>query len=426
VTLVDVDRERIRRINEGEATLQEPGLQELIRDGLAQDRLRATTELGPAVMGSDVSILSVGTPLRKGRIDLSFVRGAAEEVGRALRTVGRYHVVVVKSTVVPGTTQTVLRPVLEETSGMRAGAFGLCVNPEFLREGSAVRDFMDPDRIVIGAWDDRCALVLERLYESFSCPKLRTSLAEAELGKYVSNALLATLISFSNEIAGLCEGLPDTDVETVMGSVHLDRRLTALHEGLHVPVGICAYLRAGAGFGGSCLPKDVGALRAHARERGIPTRLLDAVAQVNRHRAEIIVRLTGQLLGSLRGRTIAQLGLAFKPGTDDLRDSPAITILKRLRSSGADVRVYDPVVPSSGDPALRRVVLASSPEEALEGVDAALIVTDWPQFSEWDWGSLSSRMRQPVIIDARNTLRRTRLPDHILYRPIGRCLGSDG
>src|SRR5262249_31623239 len=288
VTCVDSDRARVDATARGGPPFQEPGLPELLRRALAEGRLSVTSVLDRAIAESDVSILAVGTPAREERIDLGAVTTAAGEIGRALRDVRHYHVVVVKSTVVPGTTDTVLREVLESASGRRVGAFGLCMNPEFLREGSAVADFMNPDRIVIGACDARSAEAVGQLYERFTCPKLVTTPRNAEMIKYTANALLALLVSFSNELAGLCEAIPGLDESRVMAGVHLDRRLTPAGDGAPE---ILTYLRAGIGFGGSCLPKDVDALRSFGAEQGVEMPLLDAVARVNRERPRRVVTL---------------------------------------------------------------------------------------------------------------------------------------
>src|SRR5438132_986227 len=265
------------------------------------------------------------------------------------------------------------------------------MNPEFLREGSAVADFMRPDRIVVGCWDARSAAVLDELYRGFDCPRIVTSLRNAEMIKYAANALLATLVSYSNEVAALCEAMPGLDEETVMTGVHLDRRLTPV-DGAAGPAGIVSYLRAGVGFGGSCLPKDVDALRGLAAERGVATPLLDAVMAVNRQRAGQVVTNLGAALGGLAGRVIAVLGLAFKPGTDDVRDSPAVALIHGLLAAGASVQAYDPLVRAV--PALGgQVALRPAPEAALAGADAVVIATACPEFRTLDWQACARAMR---------------------------------
>lgn len=426
VACVDVLAERVEIINRGEAPFYEPGLTNLIQTGLENGHLQATTDLQQAMFGSEVSIIAVGTPPVGEEIDLSYVEIAAAQIGQALRYMDHYHVVVVKSTVPPGTTDTLVRCTVEQNAKRRVSEFGLCMNPEFLRQGSAVDDFMHPDRIVIGQWDERSGQVLAEMYSAFHCPKVHTTLHNAELIKYASNALLSVLISFSNEIASLCEATPGTDVKTVMDSLHLDRRLSPLLDDQLIRPGILDYLCAGAGFGGSCLPKDVNALRMFARVRQVETPLLDATMAVNEQRPEQVVALVEQALDGLQGHTVAVLGLTFKPGTDDLRGSPALTMIRYFLDKGTTVRAYDPLA-SSTDPSLldSRVTVCDTPEVALTNADAALIATAWPEFTSWNWQVLCGLMRQPIIVDGRNALRHVQLPAQVIYWPIGRSNTND-
>ena len=424
VVCVDILPERVDAINRGESPFYEPGLDKLLSESLASGRLRATTEFAESVAASEVTLIAVGTPQASdGRIDLSYVAEAARQIGAALSDAGGYHVVAVKSTVVPGTTDGLVRAALEEASGLAAGEFGLCMNPEFLREGSAVYDFNSPDRIVIGQRDERSGRVLAGLYESFDCPKIFTTLRNAEMIKYASNSLLATLISFSNEIAALCEATPGTDVEAVLGGVHLDRRFSPFAEGGgRVRPEMLSFLRAGCGFGGSCLPKDVSALRAYAREHSVEPRILNAVLEVNSSRPAQLVRLAEEALGTLEGSTVAVFGLAFKPGTDDLRESPSLPVVKLLSEKGATVRTYDPMFASrpSGLRVGEGVAFCATAEEALRDADAALVVTGWPEFAEADWSALCGVMRRRVIVDGRNVLRGVEWPEGATYLTIGR------
>ncbi|HJQ34117.1 MAG TPA: UDP-glucose/GDP-mannose dehydrogenase family protein [Pyrinomonadaceae bacterium] len=424
VICVDVQRGRVDAINRGASPFYEPGLDEMLAASLADGRLRATTELAESVAASEVTLIAVGTPQRPdGQIDLSYIAAAARDVGAALRGAGGYRVVAVKSTVVPGTTDTLVRSLVEEASGMAAGDFGLCMNPEFLREGSAVYDFNSPDRIVIGQWDEKSGRTMAKMYESFDCPKIFTTLRNAEMIKYASNSLLATLISFSNEIAALCEATPGTDVEDVLAGVHLDRRLSPNVEGRRVRPEILSFLRAGCGFGGSCLPKDVNALRAYARERSVEPHVLDAVLAVNSERPAQLVRMAEEALGTLEGATVAVMGLAFKPGTDDLRESPSLPVIRLLSEKGAAVKTYDPMF-TREPPDLRvgdGVGFCGTAEESLRGADAALVVTGWPEFAEADWASLCGLMRRKVIIDGRNVLRGVSWSAGVTYMPVGQA-----
>jgi UDPglucose 6-dehydrogenase/GDP-mannose 6-dehydrogenase len=411
VVCVDTDTRRVERIARGEPPFHEPGLPELLRAGLDAGSFAITSAIDEAMDGSALSILAVGTPPRGEQIDLTAITAAAGDVGRTIRKTGGYHVVTVKSTVVPGTTENVVGKAVAAASGMRIGEFGLCMNPEFLREGTAVDDFMRPDRIVIGASDARAAAVLAELYRGFDCPKLVTSLHNAELIKYASNALLATMVSFSNEIAALCESVPGLDEETVMSGVHLDRRWQMGGPG---GPGILTYLRAGIGFGGSCLPKDVDALRTFASERRVPTPFLDAVVNVNRGRPGRVTALLDAALGGLGGRRVAVFGLAFKPGTDDLRDSPAIALIRALGDAGAAVRAWDPMIRS-----VDGLTVAATAEAALAEVDAAVIATAWPELATLDWRALTRPMRLRIILDGRGALRGVDVPDDVTVLRIG-------
>ena len=419
VSCIDLLSERVDGINNGEAPFYEPGLAEILSAVLAAKKFSATTDLSKSVAEAEVVLITVGTPQADQGIDLSYVAAAAGEVGRALRISTSYKTVVVKSTVVPGTTDTLVRNMLEEQSGLRAGEFGLCMNPEFLREGSALDDFMNPDRIVIGQWDERSGQAVAGMYQSCDCPKIFTTNRNAEMIKYASNALLATLISFSNEVASVCEHTPETDIEVVMQGVHLDRRWSPIVKGERVSPGILSFLRAGCGFGGSCLPKDVNAFRAYARERNVTPHLLDAVVAVNADRPERLALIAEGALGSLKGTTIAVLGIAFKANTDDTRESPALALMETLVARGARVKAYDLMVRSLPSTA-PRVELCQSPEEALSGADAAVVATGWPEFAEFDWERLCASMRNQVVIDGRNFLSKVSWPVGVRYFAIGR------
>ena len=421
VRCVDVSEDRVRTIRTGTAPFHEPGLNELLCEGLTAGRLSVTGDLAQALNASELSLIAVGTPARGEEPDLSDLETAATQIGVALRARAGYHVVAVKSTVVPGTTRNVVQKIIARESGMAPDAFGICMNPEFLREGSAVEDFQYPDRVVIGQASGRAGDALEDLYRPFTCEKLRMSLEEAELTKYASNGLLSLLISFSNELASLCEATPGADVETVMEGLYLDRRLSPMLSSGRIRPEILSYLRAGIGFGGSCLPKDVNALRAYGRQIGVPTPMLNAVVAINTQRASRVVAMAETALGVLSSKTVALLGVAFKAGTDDIRSSPAIAVIEALRARGATVRAYDPVVSlGSAERAGLDGCYRDSLESAMADADAAVITTADPAFRKANWTQLTSAMRTPVLIDGRNVLRRVLLPKGVRYYPIGR------
>jgi UDPglucose 6-dehydrogenase len=383
VTCVDLDAAKVDAINAGSSPIHEDGLAQLLA-GVVGERFRSTVDLAAAIATTEVTILAVGTPFGEERIDLGQIEAAAEQVGTALASIDRYHVVAVKSTVVPGTTEEVVGPAIERTSHRRAGVgFGLAMNPEFLREGVAVQDFLTPDRIVVGGIDRRTLDTMSRLYEVFpDTPLLQVDARTAEMIKYGANALLATLISFSNEIGNLCAAA-GTDVTEVLRGVHLDRRLSPTVGGVRVQPDILSYLAAGCGFGGSCFPKDVKALVAHGEAVGASLPLLGAVLDVNEHQPEVLVE---RLLRHLdpAGQRIVVLGAAFKPGTDDVRESPTLTIVPALVDAGADVVVHDPVALDNAREALGPVAVTyvEDLDRALEGAAAVLLVTAWPEYRQ--------------------------------------------
>jgi UDPglucose 6-dehydrogenase/GDP-mannose 6-dehydrogenase len=426
VICIEKNAKRLAMISCGKAPFYEPRLQELLVENIQAGRLTFFDDIKQTIGGSDLVFVAVGTPNSSRRIDLSQIQAAARDIGASLLRFDQYTVVAIKSTVVPGSTAGPIRAALESASGKSPGSgFGLCMNPEFLRQGSAIADFLNSDRIVIGAQDSRSADIALAAYSGFDCPKLVTTLQNAELCKYTSNVLLATLISFSNEIASICERVPGTDVEFVMDAVSLDRRLSPLVDGKRISPEILKYLRAGSGFGGSCLPKDIDALRQTAREHGVEPLLLDAVVAVNLNRPGSLMRLAERVIGPLLDRKVALLGLTFKPGTDDLRDSPALALLERLVKAGAQVTAFDPLVhPQAALNFDCRVQLVSDAIDALDDAEVAFIATAWPQFAEIDWTSAAKRMRHPILIDGRNALRRVNLPPTIRYFGIGRAEAS--
>ncbi|MFN0192940.1 MAG: UDP-glucose dehydrogenase family protein [Aestuariivirga sp.] len=421
VICVDKIQSRVEMIRRGEAPFFEPGLDKLVAETVASGALTATVDLQAAVNATDVTLIAVGTPDHDGHIDLSQITAASTGIGEALSSKSAYHVVAVKSTVVPGTTDGPVLRAVEKSAGKPVGAgIGLCMNPEFLREGTAIEDFMTPDRIVIGANDERSAAVFAKLYEKFDCPKVVVSLRNAEFTKYASNALLATLISYSNELAGLCEATPGADLETVMDGLHLDKRLSPVSAGRRIRPGILSYLRPSSGYGGSCLPKDVAALRAFARERQVATPMLDAVAAVNDRRPDSVLDMAEARIGGFRGRKVGVLGLAFKSGTDDLRYSPAVTLVEHICQRGGEVTVFDPVATHLAKPIFGdRVAYAKDAYEALLGCDVALIGTGWPDWLQLDWQQAKNAMRGNFVFDARNSLRGLNLPDGLERLQIG-------
>ena len=399
VICVDVNPDRVSALNRAESPIFEEGLEELLRRHVGR-RLTATSDLHAAVQDSEITLIAVGTPFNGSEIDLTAVLTATRQIGEALVDKPGYHVVVVKSTVVPGTTDTRVLPALEAASGKKAGAdFGVGMNPEFLSEGEAVHDFLSPDRIVLGGIDGRTIDALDRLYQPFAdVPVLRTNTRTAEMIKYASNALLATLISFSNELANLGSALGGIDAVDVMRGVHLSQYFRGRTSECLPP--ITSFLKAGCGFGGSCLPKDVNALIAHGRNAGVPMPLLEAVIEINEQQPAKTVELLKRHWPTLTGVRVAVLGLSFKPDTSDVRESPAFPIMRELLAQGSVLTAYDPVATAEARAVFSSpmVKYCDSLDTALADVDAVVVVTPWAEFQD-----VPERMkgRQVVFVDAR-------------------------
>ena len=421
VTCVDIDQAKVDRINAGQSPIHEKGLDDLLAK-VCGVNFRATSDLRAAVLGSDISMIAVGTPFDGEEIDLKYIRAAASQIGEALKDKPSYHVVLVKSTVVPGTTNDVVLPLVEQASGKKAGPdFGVGMNPEFLREGEAVQDFLFPDRIVLGGIDGRTLDLLEQLYQPFDgVDQLRTDPRTAEMIKYTANSLLATMISFSNEIGNLCASIPNVDVTEVMRGVHLDKRLSPiLADGTRIKPSFTTYIEAGCGFGGSCFPKDVKALIAHGRKLGRDMSLLDSVIKVNLAQPATVLDLLAPHFDDLAGVRVTVLGVAFKPGTDDIRESPALPIIRELLARKAVVKAFDPVAREEAEKHFGKGALdfAETLEDAVDGAQAVLLLTRWPEFERLP-EVIASQSGQPVLIDGRRVI-----PKHSVTRYEGIGMG---
>ncbi|MEX0928941.1 MAG: UDP-glucose/GDP-mannose dehydrogenase family protein [Balneolales bacterium] len=419
VMCVDTDTEKINTINNAILPIHERSLSDLLSAHLNKTFF-AGTDLPAAVNNTEISLICVGTPFLGNAIDLSGIRQAAREIGNALRDKDDFHAVIVKSTVVPGTTDGLVRSELEKASGKKAGVdFGIGMNPEFLREGDAVKDFLAPDRIVLGSGDERTLELMNRVYRVFEGAEfIRTNNKTAEMIKYTANSLLATLISFSNEIGNLCAMLGDIDVVDVMAGVHKDKRFSPLLDsGERVTPGFISYLAAGCGFGGSCFPKDVKALAAHGKSAGSPMRLLDSVIRINEEQPKAVLHLLGKHFARLKGLRVAILGLAFKPDTDDMRESPAIPIVNHLLKEGAWIQAYDPVARHEAEKLFgnHQISYFQDIPETIAGVQAVILLTGWNEFNRVPELMLSANP-QPVFIDGRRMLAKS-LFDH--YEGIG-------
>jgi len=412
VICVDLDEEKVAKINAGESPIHEDGLDELLQRNIGS-RLTATTDLADAVAKTRLTIIAVGTPFDGSAIDTSYIEAASTAIGTALRDKEEFHTVVVKSTVVPGTSDNVVLPHVEKASGKRVGEFGVSMNPEFLREGAAIGDFMEPDRIVYGGTDEKTLSELDELYSVFEgVDTIRTSNKTAEMIKYTANSLLATLISFSSEMGNLCAGLGEIDVVDVMKGVHLDRRLSPILEnGERVVPAITTYIEAGCGFGGSCFPKDVKALIAHGQSAGQEMNILQSVMDINHTQPLQVLKMLKKHYDSLQGLKIAVLGLAFKPGTDDMRESAAIPIVNALHEEGATISAYDPIAMDEARTRFTEIPVeyATSTEDAVQGADAVVLVTTWDEFVSLP-EIINSMDTPPLLVDGRRMLDKNSVP----------------
>ena len=406
VTCVDKDVAKVRMLRKAKVPIYEPGLTDLVRKNAAEGRLTFTAQLGRAVKGAQIVFIAVGTPQGEdGSADLQHVMAVAREIGRAM---DGYQVIVNKSTVPVGTAEKVRAVIRRETTH----PFSIVSNPEFLKQGAAVDDFMKPDRVVIGAEDPRGAELMVALYQPFTrtgAPIMVMDCASAELSKYAANALLATRISFMNEIANVCERF-GADVDRVRQAVGSDRRIGQ------------SFLFPGVGYGGSCFPKDVKALIRFSGDRKYDFKMLKAVEAVNESQKRLLVKKLEGHFGSLKGRTIAIWGLAFKPKTDDMREAPSIPIVQALLEKGATVQAYDPEAMKVAKAILGpKVHYASTSYDALRGADALAIITEWHEFREPDFSRMRKLMRAPVIFDGRNIYQPQQMKAHgFVYNSIGR------
>lgn len=412
---LDVDEEKVNTVNKGETFFFEPNLDALIKRAVIDKKnLIASSDAKKAVTESDITFICVGTPSNKdGSINLSYIEQVAKDIGEALAQKNEYHLVVAKSTIVPNTTRTIIKDTVEKHSGKTAGKdFGICMNPEFLREGQSVQDTIFPDRIIIGEIDKKSGDKLESFFKliyeeknddftsyweeiyqrKISCPKIiRCSLETAECIKYANNSFLATKISFINEIANICERIDGVDVKKIAKAIGLDFRINP------------KFLGAGAGFGGSCFPKDVSALINFAEMNNYTPTLLQSVMRINDHQAIRMVELTEEKIGNLADKKIAILGLSFKPETDDMRNAPSIKIIDNLLTKGAKVYGYDPEAMNEAKKNQligEKIIYVESIDEALKDADACLLVTDWKIFKELQPTNFK-QMKTPIIIDGR-------------------------
>ncbi len=386
VVCLDIDPDRISNLKAGLMPIYEPGLEELVKQNVAAERLVFTTDYASALDAAEYAFIAVGTPSGSdGEADLKYVRSAAEAIADHAQ---KEIVVINKSTVPVGTGDWVANVISRRRNG-KPLKFSVVSNPEFLREGSAINDFMNPDRVLLGSEDVQAALKVGQLYQPLRCTIMTTDLRTAEMIKYASNAFLATRISFINEIANICDEL-GADVREVARGMGLDKRIGP------------QFLDAGLGWGGSCFPKDVKALEHMAVLHGTQPQLLQAVMEINRNQRRRAVMKLRKTLGSLSEKTIGVLGIAFKPNTDDIREAAAIEIIHLMQNEGAHVRAYDPQAMDNAANLFKNVTLCETPYQVAENADALILATEWNEFKQLDFKKLRSLMKQSVILDGRN------------------------
>jgi UDPglucose 6-dehydrogenase len=404
VVCVDIDEAKIAGLNRGKLPIYEPGLQELVGRNAKMERLSFTTSYSSGMKDAEFAFIAVDTPSgSEGEADLKYMRNAAEMIAEQMTS---SLIIVNKSTVPIGTGDWVAEIVEEHiTPGLE---FSVVSNPEFLREGSAINDFLYPDRIVLGSTDRQAAEKVAQLYLSLRAPIIVTDLRTAEMIKYASNAYLANRISFINEMASICEQL-GADIKEVAIGMGYDKRIGH------------AYLDAGVGWGGSCFPKDVKALAHMASIHGCHPQLLRAVIEINRDQRRRVVQSLRDMLGTLHGRTVGVLGLAFKPNTDDMREAPAVEIIHLLQNEGTLVKAFDPVAVQRARELVPEITYCDDAYDVAEGSDALVVVTDWNEFKHLDMGRIKASMAQPVLIDGRNIYEPQKMQDlGFVYRGIGR------
>jgi len=385
VVCVDIDKDKIRKLDNGVMPIYEPGLEEVVIRNKQAGRLSFTTELKEAIKKCQIIFVCVGTPPKEsGEADLSYVENVARAIAEVMDS---YKVIVEKSTVPVETGQQVAKTIRDYN--IHKVDFDVVSNPEFLREGSAINDFMRPDRIVIGCETEKAKDIMQKLYEPLHAPIIFTDIKSAEIIKHASNSFLATKISFINSIANICE-LSGADVEKVAEGMGYDKRIGR------------SFLNAGVGYGGSCFPKDVDAFVGIAEKLGYDFKLLKATQEVNNQQKKRFVRKIEKSLWIIKGKTIGILGLSFKPNTDDMRSAPSIDIIKELQNEGAKIKAYDPEAMEKAKYILTDIEYCSNPYDAAKDADALVVVTEWKEFREMDLKKIKSMMKQPLIIDGRN------------------------
>jgi UDPglucose 6-dehydrogenase len=418
VVCVDSNSEIVEKLNAGIPTIYEKNLSELLKEVISLGKFHVTQDLNEALEDVSVVIVAVGTPSEAGVIDLSYIERAIKEIGEYISKTERFIAVVIKSTVIPGTTDKFIRDVLEKYSGKKVGAFGLGMNPEFLREGEAIFDFMNPDRIVMGYETSTTLDLLEELYRPWDVDKIRVNTRTAELIKYTNNFLLATQISAINEVANFSAALGGIDIMDVVNGVHLDKRWNPKVNNLRVDPEILKYLMPGCGFGGSCFPKDVQALRSQGESLGLPMKMMNAVLDVNEAQPHQVAKILEVEIIDFSKKSILILGLSFKPDTDDVRESPALKIARDLIKKNANLFAHDPVAVNNFKMSLgleaSEIKFVDHWRDFINQVDIIILITPWIEYKEL----FNLTLNNQIIFDARRSLPHDKV-GYTYYRSIG-------
>ncbi len=402
----DINPEKVAMIAEGKQPFHEVQLPELLKKVIKSGKFTVTDKIGRSIQSSNFYVICVGTPSAPdGSMDTTQLIRASRLIGGAFKGRRDFPIVVVKSTVLPGTTDGMLAPTIKKTSGLNSASFGLCMNPEFLREGTGIEDTLKPDRIIVGSNVTKTGDLLEEFYRDFDCVKWRCNIITAEMVKYATNAFLATKVSFANEIANMCDVF-SIDSDKVLEGVGLDSRINP------------RFFVPGVGFGGSCLPKDVRAAISESKKRGYDPRLLQSVLEFNERQALRVVDILEEEVGKIEGKRVAVLGIAFKSGTDDVRESRALPIVRELQRRGATVAVHDPIAKPEGMVFGADVEVAPTAKQALKGSSGCIIQASWDEYKKLGKTEFLT-MKKAVVIDGRRTLKWDDFPKEIIYRRIG-------
>lgn len=425
VTCYDNNHEIVDSLNNGVPTIYETGLEQMLTNVLKEQRFRVKLITSETHFDCELVIIAVGTPSEKGKINLVYIKQVSVLLAKYIKSNENFVTVVVKSTVVPGTTDTIVCSIIEEVSGKTLGQFGLGMNPEFLREGNAIDDFMRPDRVVIGYDDKKTLKLMEKLYEPWDCDKIFVNTRTAEMIKYVNNSLLAIQISAANEFANIAAAIGSIDIMDVMKGVFADKRWSPiLNDNSRISPEILSYLIPGSGFGGSCFPKDVQALRSKSYEVGIEPKILDAVLTVNENQPYQVIKLLKKSLFTLDNKKILLLGLAFKPGTDDVRESVSLKIIDYLLKDKVRIFAHDPIAIENSNKVVTHhanLEFITNWEEKVSGVDAIVVATKWDEYKKLSSSNYQNVLAGKILFDVRRFFIPTDFPQSV-YLTIGRSI----